>query len=141
MAPKVKARVERKPEAKPNALKKWLVRFGVIASIYFVFSYLDSIKVCLPHSNNVKQSLTTVNSNGGMFSNRQNSTPLRVRQLTNMATTPAPSSHTLSPTSLQSTLPLKSASYSTLANMNGSSTTPAVRWARCTSSMQASPSI
>lgn len=49
MAPKVKARIERKLESEPNALKKWLVRFGVIASIYFVFSYLDSIKVCLPH--------------------------------------------------------------------------------------------
>lgn len=141
MAPKVKARVERKLEAKPNALKKWLVRFGVIASIYFVFSYLDSIKVCLPRSSSIKQSLTTVNSIGGMFSNRQNSTPLRVRLLTNMATTPAPLSRTLSPTSRQSFLPLKSASYSTLANRNGSSTTPAVRWARCTLSMQASPSI
>lgn len=141
MAPKVKVRVERKLEAKPNALKKWLVRFGVIASIYLVFSYLDSIKVCLPHGSTVKRSLTTANSIGGMFSNRQNSTPSLDRQLTNMATTPAPSSRTLSPTSLQSTLPLKSASYSTLANMNGFSTTLAVRWARCTSSTQASPSI
>jgi len=44
MAPKVKARVESKLEVKSNALKKWLVRFGVIATIWIVFSYLDSIK-------------------------------------------------------------------------------------------------
>jgi hypothetical protein len=47
MPSKLKAGVERKPDAKPNMLRKWLVRVGVLAALRVVFSYLDSIKESL----------------------------------------------------------------------------------------------
>lgn len=47
MSSKLKAGAERQPDAKPNVLRKWLVRVGVLASLWIVFSYLDSIKMSL----------------------------------------------------------------------------------------------
>lgn len=141
MSSKLKSSSERKIIAKPNVLRKWLVRLGILATLLIVFSYLDSIKVsllqCVICGILIHMGINP--SIGGMSSNQRNCMLFPVLRLTNTATTLERSSRTSSRTSLPNILPLRSASSSTLARMSGSSTMPVGRWVRCMSSMQASP--
>ena len=68
MAQKPRAKVDRKPDVAPNPLKKWLVRIVVIALLWVVGSYLDSIRVRIPAIDET-----------GSFSETCKATILRVR--------------------------------------------------------------